>query len=70
MARAVLLPRAPAQLCGYFGVVPNGYATYVAPIDRLPPLLRTDGVARVDPVEPAHCWPRPWADAVTGKGWN
>jgi hypothetical protein len=32
--------------------------------------LRTDGVARVDPVEPAHCWPRPWADAVTGKGWN
>jgi hypothetical protein len=70
VARAVLLPRAPAQLCGYFGVVPKGYATYVAPIDRLPPLLRTDGVARVDPVEPAHCWPRPWPDAVTGKGWN
>jgi hypothetical protein len=68
-ARAVLLPRAPAQLCGYFGVVPNGYATYVAPLDSLPAFLRADDTARMAPAEPARCWDGPWPNAITGEGW-
>jgi hypothetical protein len=69
VARALLLPRAPLQLCGYYGVVPNGYATYVAPIERLPALVQPSGVARVVPAEPRRCWDGPWPDAARSDGW-
>ena len=64
--RAILWEHAPRQLCGYYGVVPNGYATYVAPLDRLPALVRPHGAFSVTPHEPSHCWDRPWRDAITG----
>jgi hypothetical protein len=69
VVRAVLLPRAPGQLCGYYGVVPGGYATYVAPYERLPSPLRSDAAVRIVPSEPARCWDGAWPDAATGKGW-
>lgn len=63
-ARAVLLPRAPAVLCGYFGVVPNGYATYIAPLDKMAASIRPKQPALVPIREPAKCWDGPWPDAA------
>lgn len=64
IARAILLPRAPAQLCGYFGVVPHGYDTYVAPVNRLPTAVRPVSASVIVPSDPAECWSNPWPDAA------
>ena len=66
IARAVLWPRAPAVACGYYGVVPGGYATYIAPLARFPAMIRPQGVL-LKPRDPAPCWEGPWPDAVDGR---
>jgi hypothetical protein len=63
-ARAVLLPRAPAVLCGYYGVVPTGYATYIAPLDRMNPAIRPASPAIVPIREPKTCWNGRWPNAA------
>ncbi len=63
-ARAILLPRAPEVACGYYGVVPGGYATYIAPLDRMIPAIRPAHPSIVPLREPAKCWNGPWPDAA------
>lgn len=63
-ARAVLLPRAPEVRCGYYGVVPAGYPTYIAPYDRVIRAIRPKHPAIVLIREPAKCWDVPWPDAA------
>lgn len=62
--RAVTLPRAPEILCGYFGVVPGGYDTYVTPVDRVSALVAPRSPALVRPDDPAACWDGPWPEPV------
>lgn len=66
IGRAVLWPRAPEVVCGYYGVVPGGYATYIAPQARFPALLRPHATL-VKPLDPPRCWNGPWPDAVDGR---
>lgn len=61
--RAVALPPAPRALCSYFGVVPAGASTYVAPLSALSPQIAPAEPTRVTPREPARCWDGPWPDA-------
>lgn len=63
IARAVLLHRAPRVVCGYYGVVPDGYSTYVAPFDRVPALIRPARPAITPITEPAVCWQGDWNTA-------
>ncbi|WP_147157731.1 hypothetical protein [Novosphingobium sediminis] len=63
-ARAILLPRAPEVHCGYYGVVPGGYSTYIAPYDRMIGAIRPAHPAIVPIREPAKCWDVPWPDAA------
>jgi hypothetical protein len=63
-ARAVLLPRAPAVLCGYLGVVLTGYATCIAPLDRMNPAIRPAIRALVPIREPKTCWNGRWPHAA------
>lgn len=63
-ARAVLLPRAPMVLCGYYGVVPTGYATYIAPYDRMIGAIKPPHPAIVPIREPEKCFGGPWPDAA------
>jgi hypothetical protein len=63
-ARAVLLPRAPAVLCGYYGVVPGGYATYIAPLDKMNSAIRPKNPTLVPIREPKTCWNGRWPDAA------
>jgi hypothetical protein len=67
IGRAVFWSRAPEQLCGYFGVVPNGSATYVTPFDRLPRPVRPTGATQITLHGPAICWDGPWLEAATGR---
>ncbi len=63
-ARAILLPRAPEVRCGYYGVVPTGYATYIAPYDRMIGAIRPEHPAIVPIREPSKCWDIAWPDAA------
>lgn len=63
-ARAILLPRAPTTLCGYYGAVPDGYATYIAPLDTMVAAIRPAHPAIVPIREPANCYDGPWPDAA------
>lgn len=70
IARAIAWPRAPEVVCGYYGVVPSGAATYVAPLARFPAAIRPSGEQGAilhRPHDPASCWQGPWPDAVTGQ---
>ncbi|WHU01085.1 hypothetical protein [Sphingomonas sp. NIBR02145] len=58
--RAVTLPRAPHIRCSYFGVVPGGYMTYVAPLSRAPSLIAPRDPARFRPDDRQPCWDGPW----------
>ena len=58
--RAITLPRAPHIRCSYFGVVPGGYMTYVAPLSRAPALIAPRDPARVRPDDRKPCWDGPW----------
>lgn len=64
VARAVLLPRAKDFACGYYGVVPNGYSTYIAAYDRLPNAIRPAHPSIIKLNEPTVCWTGPWPDAA------
>ncbi|NOW47160.1 hypothetical protein FHW96_003338 [Novosphingobium sp. SG751A] len=66
ISRAIAWPHAPEVACGYYGVVPSGAATYVAPLARFLPVIRP-GVVLRRPHDPASCWQGPWPDAVTGQ---
>lgn len=67
IARAIAWPASPEVTCGYLGVIPRGYGTYTARLDRLPRPIRPQHAALV-PLEPAHpCWARPWRDPITGQ---
>lgn len=69
IARAILLPHAPQMLCGYFGVVPEGAATYTTPVETLSPLVRPIHPNIVSPDFPTECWQGSWPDAATiGRG--
>ena len=59
-ARAVFLPASPPVLCGYYGVVPNGYVTYISELDRLPALIRPPRPEVIPLREPTPCWNGPW----------
>lgn len=63
-ARAILLPRAQEVRCGYYGVVPGGYPTYIAPYERMIGTIRPAHPALVPIREPAKCWDAPWPDAA------
>lgn len=58
--RAITLPRAPHISCSYFGVVPGGYMTYVAPLSRARPLIAPRNPAMVRPDDRQPCWDGPW----------
>jgi hypothetical protein len=57
---ALSLPRAPRILCSYFGVVPGGFPTYVAPLGRIAGPVAPHDPARIKPDDPARCWSTPW----------
>ena len=65
--RAVTWPKATPVLCGYLGVIRNGYATYTAPWEALPEAIRSPQTHVVVPNNPDHCWARVWRDPVSGK---
>lgn len=58
--RAITLPRAPHIRCSYFGVVPGGYMTYVAPLARAPAPIAPRHPAMVRPNDRQPCWDGPW----------
>lgn len=58
--RAVTLPPAPRIRCSYFGVVPGGYVTYVAPLSRAPALIAPRHPAMIRPDDRQPCWDGPW----------
>ncbi len=60
IARAFRYPRAPAGLCSYLGVVPDGSPDYVAPLAAVPAPIRPARPAIVRPRDPAACWDGPW----------
>ena len=64
-ARAVFLPASPQVQCGYYGVVPNGYVTYISAFDRLPALIRPAHTVITQVREPAQCWKGPWPVAMS-----
>jgi len=64
-ARAVLLPASPPVLCGYYGVVPQGYVTYTSGFGRLPDLIRPARPAIIPVREPNPCWNGPWPNVVS-----
>jgi hypothetical protein len=64
-ARAVMLPASPPVRCGYYGVVPTGYVTYISAFDRLPNLIRPAQPAIVPVSEPNPCWTGPWPSAIS-----
>jgi hypothetical protein len=68
LSRSVVLPAAPRQLCGYFGVVPGGYATYTTSLGALPSLVRPGAPMMIPVDEPTACWDGPWPDTATGAG--
>jgi hypothetical protein len=61
---ALSLPRAPRILCSYFGVVPGGFPTYVARLDRVAQQIAPHAPARVRPHDPARCWSTPWPEPL------
>ncbi|NBC35248.1 hypothetical protein GTZ99_01595 [Novosphingobium sp. FSY-8] len=67
IGRAIIWPPAPAVTCGYYGVVPGGLATYVAPLNRFPAVIAPALAPRIAPHDPAHCWNGRWPDAVDGR---
>ena len=62
--RALVLPRAPAILCSYLGVVPGGYNTYVAAVERVPVFLAPNRATSIRPRDPATCWDGPWPGPI------
>jgi hypothetical protein len=64
IVRAFVYPRAPAMLCSYFGVVPGGFNTYVAPLSRIPASIAPADAARIVPRDPARCWATPWPNPL------
>jgi hypothetical protein len=60
----VLLSRAPAVLCGYYGVVLTGYAACIAPLDRMNAAIRPAIRALVPIREPKTCWNGRWPHAA------
>ena len=64
--RAVAWPRSPRILCSYYGVVPGGYSTYVAPITRIPVLIAPRRPVIVTPHDPPSCWNGAWPRASLG----
>jgi hypothetical protein len=67
IGRAVIWPASPGVACSYFGVVPGGSATYVAPLAGMAGVIRPSGVAMVRPRDPLRCWPGVWPEPVTGR---
>ena len=63
--RALVEPAAPEVRCSFFkaweqtfGSYPKG--SYLAPIDKVPALIRPADPARAGATEPMRCWDRPW----------
>ena len=63
--RALVEPPAPEVQCSFFkawdqtfGAYPKG--SYLAPLDKVPPLIRPLDPARAAASEPARCWDGPW----------
>jgi len=65
--RAVMWPRSEPVLCGYLGVIRNGYATYTGPWQALPEAIRSSDTQMLVAHNPDHCWAKPWRDPVTGE---
>lgn len=63
IARALALPPAPKALCSYYGVVPGGASTYVAPVASLSPFIAPAHATRVIAGDPTSCWDGPWPPA-------
>jgi hypothetical protein len=64
-ARAVFLPATPPVRCGYYGVVPQGYVTYISAFDRLPKLIRPAQPSIIPLNEPNPCWNGPWPNVMS-----
>ena len=64
IVRAIVYPRAPAITCSYFGVVPGGFDTYIAPLARVHPLVAPDKPTRIRPKDPARCWSGKWPNPL------
>ena len=65
--RALAWPRSPQVRCSYFGVVPGGSPTYIAPLGAVPVAIRPPHPAIITPRDPNPCWIGPWPDAATGR---
>ncbi|RVU06253.1 hypothetical protein EOE18_05290 [Novosphingobium umbonatum] len=65
--RAVTWQAATPVLCGYLGVIRNGYATYTAPWAALPEAIRSSDTQMVVAHNPYRCWSKPWRDPVSGE---
>ena len=65
--RGLTWPVSPEVTCGYLGVIPKGYSTYTAQVDRMPKLLRAAHPTIVPLARPHLCWDRPWRDPLTGR---
>jgi hypothetical protein len=53
--RALVRPRPALRTCSYFGVVPGGAPTYVAPVDRLHAAIAPPTPVVVRPSDPTSC---------------
>jgi hypothetical protein len=53
--RAIHRPRQQLRTCSYFGVVPNGSPTYVAPLERVSRLIAPSSPNLVHPTDDPFC---------------
>lgn len=63
--RAITLPASPRGTCSFFGAWDVSFArypkgSYLAPLDKLPSMIRPDNPARVLVDDPSPCWPGLW----------
>lgn len=63
--RALLHPAAPQVRCSLFKAWDQSFGdfpidSYVAPLDRMPSLVRPTDPAPFNPIDPARCWEGPW----------
>lgn len=64
IVRALVYPRAPQVVCSYFGVVPGGFETYVAPLSSANRVIAPVAPSHISPNDPARCWTGKWPNPL------
>ncbi|WP_206518636.1 hypothetical protein [Stakelama tenebrarum] len=67
IARALRYPPQPESLCNYMAVVPGGFATYVAPLARVPDAIAPREPAIIAQSHPDRCWSGPWPNPLAAQ---